>query len=137
MYGRGCSFFCSCLFYFEQCLASKKHKTHSVSWNTEISPAMLNHLFIVTLPTLRNYFLIYHMNFDYCLQTKEKNKNKKHSTVMSNFYFLVLDWLNLMIVWMFVLESWQVGNVGNCEPQTQWLSVNARLDTLSLNFPVY
>ena len=42
-----------------------------------------------------------------------------------------------MIVWMFVLDSRQVGNVGNCEPQTQWLSVNARLGTLRLNFPVY
>ena len=33
-------------------------------------------------------------------------------------------------------ESRQVGDVQNREPQTRWLSVNARLDTLSLNFPV-
>ena len=83
------------------------------------------------------------MNFDYCLQTqKKKNKNNKnHSTVIHNVYFLVLDylepWLNFMIVSMFVLESRQAGDVQNPEPQTQWLSVNARLDTLSLNFPVY
>ena len=82
------------------------------------------------------------MNFDYCLQTQEKNKNNKnHSTVIHNVYFLVLDylepWLNFMIVSVFVLESRQVGDVQNPEPQTQWLSVNARLDTLSVNFPVY
>ena len=52
-----------------------------------------------------------------------KQKKQKHLTVVHNFYFLVLDylesWLNLMIVSMFVLESRQVG------------------DILSLNFPVY
>ena len=45
------------------------------------------------------------MNFDYCQQMKEE---KKHSTAINNFYFLVLDylesWLNLMIASMFILE---------------------------------
>ena len=56
------------------------------------------------------------MNFDYCLQTKEKKTKatKKHSTVINNFYFFVLDylesWLNLMNV-SIVLESTQVGDV--------------------------
>ena len=64
------------------------------------------------------------MNFDYCLQTQEKNKNNKnHSSVIHNVYFLVLDylepWLNFMIVSMFVLESRQVGDVQNPEPQAQ------------------
>ena len=46
------------------------------------------------LPSLQKYFLVYCMNFDHCLQTKEKNKNKKkHSTVIPNFYFLVSDYL--------------------------------------------
>ena len=57
------------------------------------------------------------MNFDYCLQMKEKSFFKK------KFYFLVLDylesWLKLIIVSMFVLESRQVGDVRNHEPQTQ------------------
>ena len=61
--------------------------------------------------------------------------------MINNFYFLVLDYLksslNLMIVSMFVLQSRQVEDVQNCEPQTLWLSINARLDNLSLNFPVY
>ena len=53
------------------------------------------------------------MNFDYCLQTNEKTKKhqKRHSTVINKFYFLVLEysksWLNLMIVSMFVLENRQ------------------------------
>ena len=65
------------------------------------------------------------MNFDYYLQTKEENKNnnKKHSSVINNFYFLDLDylesWLNLMIVSMFVLESKEVGDVRIREPQTR------------------
>ena len=29
------------------------------------------------LPSLQKYFLVYCMNFDHCLQTKEKNQNKK------------------------------------------------------------
>ena len=41
-----------------------------------------------------------------------------------------------MIVSMFVLES-RLGDVRNREPQTRWLSANARFDTLSINFPVY
>ena len=40
---------------------------------------------------------------------------------LNNFYFLVLDylesWLNLMIVSMFILESKQVVDVQNCQPQ--------------------
>ena len=68
---------------------------------------------------------------------KKKTTTKKYSTVIDNFYFLVLDylksWLNLVIVSMFILESRQVGDVRNREPQTRWLSVNARVDTLSLN----
>ena len=67
------------------------------------------------------------MNSDYCLETKKKkkkNKKKKqkqkqqHSNALK--YFLVFDylksWLNLM---MFLLESRQVGNVQNHEPQTR------------------
>ena len=42
-----------------------------------------------------------------------------------------------MIVSMFVLESRQMGDIWNCEPQTWWLSISSRLDTISLNFPVY
>ena len=42
-----------------------------------------------------------------------------------------------MIASLFFLQCRQVGDVQNREPQTQWLCVNARLDTLSLNFPVY
>ena len=44
------------------------------------------------------FVLIYHMNFDYSLQMKEKNKNKQTNkqtnkpTVINNFYF-VLDYL--------------------------------------------
>ena len=53
-------------------------------------------------PASRKYFLIYCMNFDYCLQTKEKTKIKQHSAVINNFYLLVLDyleyWLNLVTV---------------------------------------
>ena len=82
------------------------------------------------------------MNFDYCLQTKEKIINKrKHSTEINNFHFLVLNylesWLNLMNISKFLLERRQVGDIWNREPQTWWLSTNARLDTLSLNFLVY
>ena len=68
-------------------------------------------------PASQKYFLIYYMNFDYCMQTKEKKTKgtKKHSTVINNFYFLVLDylesWLNLMIVSMYVLDSRQVGDL--------------------------
>ena len=40
-------------------------------------------------PAAQKYFLIYPMNFDYCQQTKEKKK----STVINNFCFLVLDYL--------------------------------------------
>ena len=73
------------------------------------------------------------MNSDYCLETKKKTKSKnkknpnkqkqkqQHSNALN--YFLVFDylksWLNLMIVLMFVLESRQVGNVQNHEPQTR------------------
>ena len=67
------------------------------------------------------------MNSDYCLETKknkkqkEKKKKQQHSNALK--YFLVFDylksWLNLMIVLMFVLESRQVGNVQNHEPQTR------------------
>ena len=68
------------------------------------------------------------MNSDYCLETKKKTKSKKkkkqkqqHSNALK--YFLVFDylksWLNLMIVLMFVLESRQVANVQNHEPQTR------------------
>ena len=61
--------------------------------------------------------------------------------MINNFYFLALDylesWLNLVIVSLFVLDSRQVGEVWNREPQTRWLSINARPDTLSLNFIVY
>ena len=81
------------------------------------------------------------MNFDYCLQTKKNKSKKKHSTVINNFYFFVLDylepWLNLIIISVFILESRQAGEVRNREPQTRWLLVNARIDTLSLNFAVY
>ena len=49
------------------------------------------------------------MNFDYCLQTKKTTKTiKKHSTVINNFYFFVLNFVS-----MFVLESRQVGDVQN------------------------
>ena len=43
----------------------------------------------------QKHFLIDNMNFDYCLQKKKKKtKTKtKHSTVINNFYFLVLDYL--------------------------------------------
>ena len=64
------------------------------------------------------------MNFDYCLQTKEKKQKtiKKHSTVVNNFYFLVLDYLksyfNLMIISVFVLVSRQVEDFQNYELQT-------------------
>ena len=37
-----------------------------------------------------------------------------------------------MNVLMFVLDSRQVGDAWSHEPQTRWLSINARLDTLSL-----
>ena len=61
------------------------------------------------------------MNFDYSLQTKEKKQKQKNSPQINNFYFLVLDylesWLNLMIVSMFILESKQVVDVQNCQPQ--------------------
>ena len=83
-------------------------------------------------PASQKYFLFYRMKFGYCLQTKEKK------TLINNFYFLVLDylesWLNLIIVSMFVLENRQVRDLRNREPQTRWLSVNATLDTRSLNF---
>ena len=88
------------------------------------------------LPTSQKYFLIYRTNFDYCLQTKEKNQSNKNTFnwVIHNFHFLVLDylesWLNLMIVSVFVLESRQVGNIQNHESQTQWLSISARLNTI-------
>ena len=63
------------------------------------------------------------MNFDYCLKLKKTPPKQQHSTVLNNFYFLFLDylesWLNLMILSMFVLESKQVGYVQNCEPQTR------------------
>ena len=44
------------------------------------------------------------------MQIKEKTKaTKKHSTVVNNFYFIVLIylecWLNLLVVSMSVLES--------------------------------
>ena len=59
------------------------------------------------------------MNFDYCLQIKEK----KESTVINTFYFLVLNylksWLNLMIVSVFVSERRQLEDVQNREPQTR------------------
>ena len=89
----------------------------------------------------RKYFLIYHMRFDYCLQTQEKNKsNKKTFNCDKQYYFLVLDylefWLNLIIFSMLVSDSMQVWNLRNREPQTRWPSVNARLDTFSFNFPV-
>ena len=45
-------------------------------------------------PASQKYFLISCVNIDYCQQTKEKNKTtKKHSAVINNFYFLVLDYL--------------------------------------------
>ena len=44
--------------------------------------------------TSRKYALIYGMNFDYCLQTKEKKKNKNKKIFSCDiFYFLVLDFL--------------------------------------------
>ena len=59
------------------------------------------------------------MNFDYCLQIKEK----KESTVINTFYFLVLNylksWLNLMIVSVFVSERRQLEDVQNRESQTR------------------
>ena len=70
------------------------------------------------LPESQKYFLIYHMNFDYCLQTKEKKKQiKQHSTMMNN-YFLVLDylefWHNLMIVSMFqIVDKWGTFEIVN------------------------
>ena len=93
------------------------------------SPARITKIF----PNLPHEFWL--------LPANERKKTKKHSNVINNFYFLVLDylesWLNLIIVSMFVLESRQVEDVRNREPQTRWLSVNARLGTLSLNFSVY
>ena len=60
------------------------------------------------------------MNFVIPCKRKKKTKTK-HSTVINNVYF-VLDylesWLNFMIVSMFILESRQMGDVRNCEPQT-------------------
>ena len=55
------------------------------------------------------------------MQVKEKTKAaKKHSTVVNNFYFIVLIylecWLNLLVVSMYVLESRQVGDICNQEP---------------------
>ena len=59
------------------------------------------------------------MNFIIAGKLKKKRTNKK--TFSNNFYFLVLDylesWLNLMIVSMFILESKQVVDVQNCQPQ--------------------
>ena len=53
------------------------------------------------MPASRKYFLVYRMNFDYCLQTKEKSKNNKKRFSCDNFYFPVLNylelWFNLMI----------------------------------------
>ena len=63
-----------------------------------------------------------------------KTKTKKMFSC-DDFFFLVSDyletWLNLMTVSIFFLKSRQG------EPQTRWLSVNARLDTFSLDFPFY
>ena len=63
-------------------------------------------------PASQKHFLILCMNFDYCLQTEEKNKNNKKAFNCDNFYFLVIDCLdsqlNHIIVSMFVLESRQV-----------------------------
>ena len=71
-------------------------------------------------PASQKYFLIYHTNFVYCLQTKEKNKNKKKHQTVINVYFFVVDylesWLNLMIASMFLLESRQVEDIQNREP---------------------
>ena len=58
------------------------------------------------------------------MQVKEKTKAaKKHSTVVNNFYFIVLIylecWLNLLVVSMSVLESRQGGGICNQEPKTQ------------------
>ena len=55
------------------------------------------------------------------MQIKEKTKaTKKHPTVVNNFYFIVLIylecWLNLLVVSMYVLESRQVGDICNQEP---------------------
>ena len=106
------------------------------SW--KVRPVILSHSFMVNHPHHKNisefsaWILI--------IACKRKKKNKKHSTVINDFYLLVSDylesWLNFMIVSMFILEIRQVGDVRNCEPQTQWLSLNSRLDT-SLNFLVY
>ena len=59
------------------------------------------------------------------MQIKEKTKaTKKHPTVVNNFYFIVLIylecWLNLLVVSMSVLESRQGGGgICNQEPKTQ------------------
>ena len=100
-------------------------------------------MLIYFLMRLRPVVHGHHMNWIItCKQKKKaKTKIKKHSAVINNFYFFVLDylgsWLNLMIVSMFVLESRQVRVIQNHKPQTQRLSINAKLDTLSLKFPVY
>ena len=61
-------------------------------------------------PASRKYFLIYAWILIIVCKRKKKTKTtKRHSTVINNFYFLVLNyfesWLNLMIVSVFVLES--------------------------------
>ena len=60
------------------------------------------------------------MNSDYCLETKKKQKQKQkqqHSNALK--YFLVFDYLKSWLNLMFLLESRQVGNVQNHEPQTR------------------
>ena len=89
------------------------------------------------------------MNLNYCLQRKEKIKNKKTFNCDKLFLFscfrLLEFLLNLMIVSMFVLDSRQEGDIWNCELQIWWPGINVRLETLPNstlytllnNFPVY
>ena len=53
-------------------------------------------------------------------ERKQQKQQKQNSTAINNCYFLVLNylesWLNLLIVSMFVLKCWQVGDIQNRKP---------------------
>ena len=88
------------------------------------------------------------MNFDYCLQTKEKKNQIKQQSTMMNNYFLVLDylefWHNLMIVSMFlIVDKWGTFEIVNpkhydwASVQGSTLSVLCSLSTVSKYFKIW